>query len=128
MGAVALAGCAYLAFFDPSTSSAIYPQCPFKAVTGFDCPGCGTTRAMHSLLTGDVGRALDHNALFVLALPVLLWWAIRGAVRSTGRKPPGPGLRWRPWMTWTLVSLVGVFWVVRNLPWGPFDWLFSGVS
>lgn len=128
LGAAGLAGCAYVAFFDPSTSSALYPACPFRAVTGLDCPGCGVTRALHSLANGDLPAALDHNVLWVVALPVLLWWMLRGFVRSRGRRPPGPSVTWRPWMTWTLVSTVLAFWLVRNLPWWPFDWLASGLS
>jgi hypothetical protein len=115
-GAAALAGCAYIALFDPNGSSALYPRCPFNAVTGLDCPGCGITRALHALATGDVGRALDHNVLFVLALPILLWWFTASTVRRTGRRFPGPELRWRPWMTIAVAVLFGSFWVLRNLP------------
>lgn len=128
MGAVALAGCAYVAVYDPNTSGGIYPSCPFKMMTGLDCPGCGITRALHALVTGDVGRALDHNVLFVLALPVLLWWLVRGVIGSTGRRPPAPLFAWRTWMTWTLVGTLAAFWALRNLPFGPLPWLASGAS
>ncbi|MEA3409417.1 MAG: DUF2752 domain-containing protein, partial [Candidatus Eisenbacteria bacterium] len=35
--------------------------CPFRAVTGLPCPTCGLTRVAHSLMRGDVGRALAIN-------------------------------------------------------------------
>lgn len=54
--------------------------CPFKAITGIDCPGCGMTRAMISLIAGDPGNAVLYNPfcfffLFVLFMSVLpLHW------------------------------------------------------
>ena len=63
-----------LFFFDPMTS-AFYPRCPSKLLTGYDCPGCGTTRALHALVHLDFGAALRYNAaLFVLG-PLLLLYA-----------------------------------------------------
>ena len=44
LAAIAAAGCAYIALVNPNTSGA-YPQCPLHAITGYDCPGCGLTRA-----------------------------------------------------------------------------------
>ncbi len=44
-GGILLAGCVTLAVVDPTGGP---PICPFKAVTGFDCPGCGGTRALHA--------------------------------------------------------------------------------
>ncbi len=56
--------------------------CPWRTLTGLDCPFCGATRAAASLAHGDVIGALDHNALFVLVilpLAVVAWgvWAAR---------------------------------------------------
>ena len=66
-----------LFFFDPMTS-AFYPRCPSKLLTGYDCPGCGTTRALHALVHLDFGAALRYNAaLFVLG-PLLLLYAADG--------------------------------------------------
>jgi hypothetical protein len=126
LGAAAVAGCAYVALYDPSASSALYPACPFYALTGLDCPGCGITRALHALLTGDVGRALDHNVIFVLALPLIAWAILASTVRRSGRPFPGPELRWRPWTVVAAVVVIGGFWVVRNLP--GLDWLAAGAT
>jgi hypothetical protein len=126
LGAVLAAGCAYVASYDPEGSSAFYPGCPFNALTGWDCPGCGMTRASHALLTGRPLDALDHNIVFVLVLPLLAWWFLRSVVQSFGRRPPGPSVTWRPWMTWTAIVGIGSFWLLRNLP--PLHWLASGLS
>lgn len=52
--------------------------CPWRWLTGLDCPFCGATRSAADLAAGDVVSALDHNALFVLVilpLAVLAWLA-----------------------------------------------------
>ena len=61
---------ALLCFFDPSTS-AIFPPCPTNALTKIHCPGCGTLRAMHALLHGDLKEALSQNILAVIFIPIL---------------------------------------------------------
>lgn len=55
---------------DPQQSG-IYPRCPFRSITGWLCPGCGSLRATHDLLHGRLQEAFGHNALLVSALPVL---------------------------------------------------------
>lgn len=48
----------------------------FKTVTGFDCPGCGSQRAIHALLTGNPVAAWHYNAAFMLSLPLILLLAL----------------------------------------------------
>ena len=43
--------------------------CPIKAVTGFYCPGCGITRCIFALLSGDIKRAFRYNQLVFCLLP-----------------------------------------------------------
>ncbi|HVF44291.1 MAG TPA: DUF2752 domain-containing protein [Pyrinomonadaceae bacterium] len=49
--------------------------CPFRALTGLPCPGCGMTRAFCALGHGDLAGAFGYNALapFVFAAAVLAW-------------------------------------------------------
>lgn len=123
----AVAGCAYLALVDPNASGAPYLGCPFRALTGFDCPGCGITRALHALVTGNVPRAFDHNLLLTSALFVgVLWWLVSFVRERTGRAPlRSPSGRWVPF---AFGALVVAFWIARNLPWSPFTWLASGAA
>ena len=117
-----VAGCLVLRAVDPSGGPTI---CPFKAWTGLDCPGCGVTRAAHQLLNGHVLAAMDLNVVFVLAVPLLLWWFGTWLVDALG----GPTLpRLRPSATVLRVAIVVlvVFGVVRNLPVEPFRWLGTG--
>ena len=83
LGAAAGIGLASLALRlrDPH-QHASWGLCPFKALTGWDCPGCGGLRAVNDLTHGEVSAAWHSNALFVSLIPVLvgLWvlWFARG--------------------------------------------------
>ena len=47
----------------------IFPPCMFHALTGFSCPGCGSTRAVSALLRGDLLTSLKLQlAIFYCAL------------------------------------------------------------
>jgi hypothetical protein len=82
-GAAAAGALAYIGLADPHRPDAWFPPCPFKLLTGWDCPGCGGLRMTHDLLHGDLGGALADNAFVVVGTPVLgLWWLWR---RREGR-------------------------------------------
>lgn len=76
--------CLLYFFADPSATP-MFPQCPFFMATGFKCPGCGSQRAFHSLLHGDVETAWHFNAMLVLFLPFLV--ALLMAELFKGRYP-----------------------------------------
>jgi Protein of unknown function (DUF2752) len=101
---------------DPHESGR-YPPCPWHALTGLWCPGCGGLRAAHDLATGDPFAAVGSNALVVALIPVmaLLWWRwLRQRWRGKSAGPPTLSQR----ATVALVVVALVFTVVRNLPAG----------
>jgi len=89
LGVIAATG--YIRAVDPNEPGH-YPLCPTLALFGIDCPGCGGLRATHSLANGDIAGAFDHNALFVVLVPVLigLWgmWAYRAWTGVTPAPTP----------------------------------------
>lgn len=115
-GAVVLAGCAGAALVlaaDPTSEAGFpLPPCPIKLLTGFDCPGCGGTRMLFSLLHGDVPAAVHHNALAVLLLPLLAWSWTAWVIGRLGRRLP-TWTRWR-WSPQVLLVVVVAWVVVRN--------------
>lgn len=113
-GSCLLAGAAYVAAVDPSTSNGFLP-CPFRTLTGLWCPGCGLTRATHHLLRGDISQALRYNLFVVpiLAGLALTWlmWTMRVAGRTTHRVTTPPN-----WASATAISVLIAFAIARNLP------------
>jgi hypothetical protein len=113
LGLIILALVYYL--FDPSKYS-FFPKCPFHWLTGLDCPGCGSQRAVFSLLHGHFYQAMKYNLLLVIALPFL---AIHLGYRLTGLVK-NKDIRWKvvyhPITSKVIFVIVVVFTVIRNLP------------
>ena len=47
--------------------------CPFKALTGIDCPGCGFQRSLMALFQGDF---LKSWSIYPPTIPILLLFSI----------------------------------------------------
>lgn len=105
---VAAAG-GWVLFTYPPATTPFYPQCAFRMLTGLDCPGCGTTRALHHLLHGRIEEAFFLNPLLFVILLVALC-AAPSVVRGER-----PGFLSKPWFGWGSVATVAGWWVVRNL-------------
>lgn len=92
-------------------------------MTGFACPGCGLTRAFHSLFHGDIVTALHFNALIPI-WAVIFGFLFVSLILTATR---GRGLPWRfikPSMMLGMLFLMLTFGVLRNLPHYPFTLLF----
>ena len=61
----------------PPTAASYYPKCISHQLLGIHCPGCGLTRAAHSLLNGRLAQAFAYNPLLVLLSPYLLFALVR---------------------------------------------------
>lgn len=105
-----------------STADAV-PTCLLKLTTGFDCPGCGGTRAAWYLLHGNLPAAARHHILFVFALPFLLYLYVAWAGRQLFNWRL-PQLRLSPTVIGVFLGAWLAFTILRNLPWAPFTWLY----
>ncbi|MEU4561740.1 DUF2752 domain-containing protein [Actinoplanes sp. NPDC023936] len=116
MGAAA----GYTLVSDPVSSEAgAEPTCILKYLTGFVCPGCGGTRAAWYLLHGDLPAAARHHAMFVFAVPFLLYLYVAWAGRRLFELRL-PQLTISPAVMITFMAVWGVWSILRNLPWAPF--------
>ena len=58
-----------------------YSICLFKNVFGIECPGCGMTRAVFSLLQGDMSKAYHFNKGVYLVFPILSYVLLKNIIR-----------------------------------------------
>jgi hypothetical protein len=93
-------------------SVSFYPRCPSKWLTGYDCPGCGTLRALHALLHGNIANAWSYNPALFFAIPAIIFFSLsthyaKGSLAEricTGRYTP-----------FVIFVAVIAWWICRNL-------------
>ena len=103
-----------LRFFNPATTW-FFPPCPFRALTGYLCPGCGTLRALHELLNGHLAAAFKLNPLMMLLMPYVGYSGASSALETVfGRALPRVFIR--PACIWILLAIILLFWILRNTP------------
>ncbi len=108
-------------FINPSTS--FFIPCPMYYFTGFYCPGCGSQRAIHLLLHGDIIGAFRFNPLMVLTIPIMVYGVGITAANWIF------GTSYRLLLFYSKVFIFGYFglailyWILRNLPFYPFNLL-----
>jgi hypothetical protein len=125
---IGLAGIAFaVSILHPSGEwQVFFPKCMFFRTTGFHCPGCGCTRAVHYLLNGKILLAMQYNAMLVVALPWLTCEAVRASFWFLELPLPGfmeRRIRLYGWPTILIAVAIMAFWILRNVPCSPFDWL-----
>jgi hypothetical protein len=104
----------YVALIDPDQPGH-YPTCPFLALTGYYCPGCGSLRMVHALTRGHVAEAFGRNPLAFATLPLLGYLWVRWTVSArTGRPLQAKILHPVAIIVFAVVS--AGYWVLRNLP------------
>ena len=111
-------GATYLFIFEPGKTG-FFPACPFRTLTGFTCPGCGSTRGLHRLLHGDIVSALEFNPLMGLSLPFLLYALMRYTTAAVSGRPLQRHNLDAKYI-WILFGVIMSFWIFRNTRLYPF--------
>ena len=102
--------CIYF-YFDPSDN--FFPRCPFLSMTGLECPGCGSQRAIHALLHGDFVAVWHLNAALYLFFPLLAVLGVAELLRNRC-----PRFYWvvnSRYVMWSSAIIIVLWWIIRNL-------------
>jgi len=111
-----------LFLFDPARSG-FYPQCWLHKLTGLSCPGCGSLRAVHHLLHGQLVVAFRCNPLLVVLIPIAAGFLLRRLFKLWRGELTPVKERNRNGCYWVILVVLVVFGVLRNLPFAAFAWM-----
>ena len=107
-GALVAGALGYVGLADPHNTNSVYPLCPFKWLTGWNCPFCGGLRMAHDLLHGDLAASISDNVFLLVGIPMLAGWVLIRR-RHDQRLFPIPAV--------VTITVAAVAWtVLRNLP------------
>lgn len=90
------------------------PKCPSKFISGYDCPGCGSQRALHAVLNGRFTEAWQLNPFLCSSLPLAaaVGWSSFPSLRGSGT---ARRITHSPVVTWAYIAAFFGWWVLRNV-------------
>ena len=115
-GAALVGALAYIGLGDPHRPG-FFPACPFRALTGWECPACGGLRMTHDVLHADFAAAVTDNVFMLVGIPALLMWLMFRRRQGRALMPPAA--------TVTVIVALTAWTVVRNWPGFPLMPTFS---
>lgn len=98
--------------FDPMQT--FFPKCIFNMLTGWQCPGCGSQRAVHQLLHGNFLQAFYLNALL---MPAFLYGMI-GMIMPVVNPSKWDNVRRKYFgskASYAAIMIIMLFFIGRNL-------------
>ena len=122
---IALAALAVLFFELDPAKHILFPRCIFYSFSGWYCPGCGSQRAIHSLLHLNITGVIHNNFLFLPAVLAIAYHFLHPFLnRWFGWKLPN--IFYMKNTPLVIFGIILLFWLLRNLPFYPFSVLAPG--
>ena len=95
----------------------IFPPdgCVLHNLTGYYCPGCGGTRAIHALLHGHIVRSFFYHPIVVYTAVFFGWFMLSQTIEKASRGRLAIGMHYRDIYLWIALAIVLLNWLVKNL-------------
>ena len=118
IGGVAFVGMlGVLLFFVDPEQSWFVPKCPFYWLTGWECPACGSQRAVLLLLHLNFKSAFYYNPFLVISFPYVILVVAVNWFDINNRMTRVKNICCHPIAVSTYGILIVLWWIVRNLVW-----------
>lgn len=92
----------------------------FNSLSGYYCPGCGSQRAIHSLLHLNLEGVVSNNFLFLPAVLAIAYHYSHPLLnKQFGWKLPS--ILYKKYTPWIIFGIILLFWLLRNLSFYPFS-------
>lgn len=104
----------FLGYLFLSLKFRFYIPCLFHSFTGFYCPGCGITRCILSLLSGDFKQAFFYNMLVFIYIPFFLIYFCYKVYIYILNKRDNIFTKVPKWFLYFLLFITVLFGILRN--------------
>lgn len=94
----------------------VYVPCIFRKITHLYCPGCGITRMLAAILTGDFYQALRYNPLICILLPLVIVYLVDYLINQA-RGQKSLLVRTPNWVWILMIVALVIYGIMRNLSW-----------
>lgn len=104
----------FLENYNPNIMGRFRYDCLFHKTTGLYCPGCGGTRAVYTLLRGNIFASVYYHPIVGYAGVLYVLYMIRGAmaVLSNGRCS---FMKWRLSYVYIGIGIILLQFVIKNI-------------
>jgi len=106
---------AYLYYYVNPGVSRFPIQCPWRVLTGTLCPACGSQRALHALVHGQLAQAWSYNYFFIISIPYAMLAVLVAWYNFGNRLDWLKNIVFHPVVLKAYVILFCTWWVARNL-------------
>ncbi|NOY95787.1 MAG: DUF2752 domain-containing protein [Chlorobi bacterium] len=111
-------------FLDP-VEEVFFPKCVFHSLTGYYCPGCGSQRAIHSLLHLNISGVVNNNVLLIPAVLAMVYGLSVPEINRRFNKDY-KNLLYHKQAPLVVLIIIVLFWILRNIRFFPFSVLAPG--
>lgn len=113
-GIVILAAGLPLLLFYLSLPEETFSACVLYDIFGIYCPGCGGSRAVRALLSGDIGTALYYHPFVPYAAVLFFVFMLSHTLHlcSGGRLK---GLRFHSWFLYSALFIIILNFMIKNI-------------
>jgi hypothetical protein len=101
-------------YVDPNVYP-FFPKCPFLVLTGLECPGCGSQRAIHQLLHLNIAGAFYQNPLLVFYVPYVMVGIYLEYLGGKGKHPHFRNIFFGKNAAIIILLSIILFWIGRNI-------------
>jgi hypothetical protein len=92
----------------------MFPECMMRHYLGLYCPGCGGTRAVVTLLQGDIRSSLHFHPVILYTVILYLWFMISNTIQIASKGKIAIGLKYRNLYVYIALVIVLINWIFKN--------------
>ena len=95
--------------------SQLLGPCMIHTFTGYYCPGCGGTRAVHALFAGDLLDSFRYHPVVLYIAVFGTWFMVSQTVQRLSRGKIRIAMHFRPGYLWVALGLIAANFLIKNL-------------